>query len=116
MGQQVLSLRAHVRQCLQDVWDVCRVEVDADGDVPFRTGFAAGWVSAVDGEPPLVRLGAHVAFGVKPVWSGPQCRCDSLRGFFGELWHDVGVRAERQADLAVAENLHCHPGWYALLQ
>jgi len=59
-------LRAHVRQCLQEVWEVCRVEVDADGDVPFRTGVAAGWICAVDGEPPLVRVWAHVAFGVKP--------------------------------------------------
>jgi hypothetical protein len=65
MGQEVFWLRAHVRQCLQEVWDVCRVEVDADGDVPFRTGIAAGWISAVDGEPPLVRVWAHVAFGVK---------------------------------------------------
>jgi hypothetical protein len=50
------------------------------------------------------------------VWSCPQCRCDSLRGLFGELWHDVGVRAERQADLAVAEDLHGHPGRNPLLQ
>ncbi|HEX4430377.1 MAG TPA: YbjN domain-containing protein [Frankiaceae bacterium] len=65
MGQEMKWLRAHVRECLQEVWEVCRVEVDADGDVPFRTGSTAGWVTAVEGNPPLVRVWAHVAFGVK---------------------------------------------------
>ncbi|HEX4018235.1 MAG TPA: YbjN domain-containing protein [Frankiaceae bacterium] len=65
MGQEMRWLRAHVRECLQEMWEVCRVEVDADGDVPFRSGSAAGWVSAVEGKPPLVRVWAHVAYGVK---------------------------------------------------
>ncbi len=65
MGQEMQWLRAHVRQCLQEVWDVCRVEVDPDGDVPFRSGSAAGWVSAVEGTPPVVRVWAHVAYSVK---------------------------------------------------
>ena len=66
MGQEMRWLQAHIRQCLQDVWGVCRVEFDADGDVPFRTGIAAGWICAVDGEPRLVRVWAHAATGVKP--------------------------------------------------
>jgi Putative bacterial sensory transduction regulator len=64
MGQ-VDWLRSHIRQCMQEVWEVCRVQVDDDGDVPFRAGAAAGWIAAVDGEPPLVRVWAHAAFGVK---------------------------------------------------
>jgi hypothetical protein len=66
MGQEVQWLRAHVRQCLQEMWDVGRVEIDNDGDIPFRAGVAAGWISAVAGEPPLIRVWAHAAFGVKP--------------------------------------------------
>lgn len=64
MGQ-IDWLQSHIRQCLQDTWEVCRVEVDGDGDVPFRAGIAAGWIAPVDGEPPLVRVWAHAAFAVK---------------------------------------------------
>jgi hypothetical protein len=63
--RQITWLQSHVRQCLQEVWDVCRVQVDSDGDVPFRAGTTAGWVAAVDGEPALVRVWAHAAVGVK---------------------------------------------------
>lgn len=64
MGQ-MSWLQSHIRQCLQETWDVCRVQIDEDGDVPFRAGVAAGWIAAVDGEPPLVRVWAHAAFNVK---------------------------------------------------
>lgn len=64
MGQHAW-LQSHIRQCLQDSWEVPNLQVDDDGDVPFRAGVAAGWVAAVDGEPPLVRVWAHAAFGIK---------------------------------------------------
>ena len=37
-------VRSHVERCLQDIWQVCRVAVDDDGDYPFRAGVAACWV------------------------------------------------------------------------
>lgn len=64
MGQ-ISWLQSHIRLCMQEAWEVCRVEVDGDGDVPFSAGIAAGWIAAVDGEPPMVRVWAHAAFGVK---------------------------------------------------
>jgi hypothetical protein len=59
-------LQSHVRQLLQAEWNLCRVEVDCDGDVPFPRGTAACWVSVVAPEDELfVRVWAHVAYGVK---------------------------------------------------
>ncbi len=66
MGRELKWLRAHVLLCLQDVWEQCRVVTDDDGDAPFRTGTAACWVSVVDGDPLLVRVWAHAAFGLRP--------------------------------------------------
>lgn len=59
-------LHSHVEQLLQREWDVCRVEVDRDGDFPFRSGTAAGWVSVLEGPPHLVRVMAHAVYGVRP--------------------------------------------------
>jgi T3SS (YopN, CesT) and YbjN peptide-binding chaperone 1 len=64
-GREVEWLRAHVHQCFEEIWDVPRVRADEDGDIPFRTGAAGGWISVVDGDPLLVRVWAHAAYGVK---------------------------------------------------
>jgi hypothetical protein len=63
---EAVWIRSHVERLLQDVWRVCRVESDDEGDYPFRDGTAAGWVSVLDSEPILVRIFAHAARGVKP--------------------------------------------------
>jgi hypothetical protein len=63
---ELLWIRSHVEQLLESEWDVCRVEVDCDGDVPFRSGTAQCWVSVLDVDPPMVRVFAHAAFGLKP--------------------------------------------------
>lgn len=58
-------LRSHVERCLQDIWGLCRVEMDADRDYPYRVGTAACWVSVHDFmEPPTVDVFAHAALGV----------------------------------------------------
>jgi hypothetical protein len=59
-------IRSHVEVLLQREWDVCRVVTDEDGDVAFRSGTAACWVSVLGSEPPMVRVWAHAAHGVKP--------------------------------------------------
>lgn len=58
-------IRSHVEVLLQREWDVCRVVTDEDGDVAFRSGTAACWVSVLGSEPPMVRVWAHAAHGVK---------------------------------------------------
>ena len=58
-------IRSHVEVLLQREWDVCRVNIDADGDVAFRSGTAACWVSVLDSEPPMVRVWAHAAHGIR---------------------------------------------------
>ena len=62
----LMWVRSHVELLLQREWDVCRVLTDPDGDFPWRQGTAACWVSVLDSEPPLVRVFAHAAFGMKP--------------------------------------------------
>jgi hypothetical protein len=62
---ELLWIRSHVRQLLQDEWEVCRVPVDDDGDVPFRRGTAACWVSVLGSEPVMVRVFAHAAYGLR---------------------------------------------------
>lgn len=49
-------LRSHVERLLQDVWDVCRVRTDSDGDYPFRFGTASGYVRVEPGKPHMVRV------------------------------------------------------------
>jgi hypothetical protein len=58
-------VRSHVERCLQDVWELCRVQRDDDGDYPFRAGRAACWVHVDVQEPVLVRVVAHAVVGVK---------------------------------------------------
>ena len=60
-----LWIRSHVERLLQDEWGVCRVESDDDGDYPFRDGTAACWVAVLD-DPPVVRVFAHAARGLRP--------------------------------------------------
>jgi hypothetical protein len=59
-------IRSHVELLLQREWDLCRVLTDDDGDFPFRHGTAACYVSVLDLEPPMVRVFAHAAYGLKP--------------------------------------------------
>ena len=61
---ELMWVRSHVRQLLADEWDLCRVVVDADGDIPFRRGSAACWVSVLDSTPIMIRVFAHAAYGV----------------------------------------------------
>jgi hypothetical protein len=58
-------VRSHVERCLQDIWDVCRVPVDDDGDYPFRAGTAACWVRVDSALPVLVRVFGHAVVDVK---------------------------------------------------
>ncbi len=57
--------RSHVERCLQDIWEVQRVEQDADGDYPFQTKSGVGWVRVEQCRPVLVRVFAHAAYQVK---------------------------------------------------
>jgi len=63
---QLMWIRSHVELLLQREWDVCRVLSDEDGDVPYRHGTAACYVSVLDLDPPMVRVFAHAAYGLKP--------------------------------------------------
>jgi hypothetical protein len=75
-------LRSHVERCLQDIWDLCRVVADDDGDYPFRFGTAAGFVRINKGSPTMVRVWAIAAMGVP--------RSAKL---LGEL-NDINVRSQ----------------------
>jgi hypothetical protein len=63
---ELMWVRSHVERLLQDEWDACRVEPDSDGDYPFRKGTAAGWVAVLNSDPPMVRVFAHAAHGIRP--------------------------------------------------
>jgi Putative bacterial sensory transduction regulator len=58
-------VRSHLERCLQDVWEVRALEKDDDGDYPFRTKSALGWVRVEPYRPALVRVFAHAAYRVK---------------------------------------------------
>ena len=58
-------VRSHVERCLQDIWQVCRVPFDEEGDYPFRAGAAACWVRVDDHIPVLVRVFGHAVVDVK---------------------------------------------------
>lgn len=62
---ELVWVRSHVRQLLQDEWEMCRVDIDGDGDVAFRAGTAMCWVTVLASEPVMVRVFAHAVFGVK---------------------------------------------------
>lgn len=57
--------RSHVERCLQDIWDVCRVHHDHDGDYPFNNGTATCFVSVVKGDPIMVRVWALAVIGIE---------------------------------------------------
>lgn len=61
---ELLWINSHVEMLLQRVWDQCRVEVDADGDFPFRRGVVCGWVTVTETDPIMVEVYAHAAVGV----------------------------------------------------
>ena len=63
---ELMWIRSHVELLLQEEWGACRVLSDEDGDFPFRHGTAACYVSVLDTEPPMVRVFAHAAYGLKP--------------------------------------------------
>ena len=58
-------VRSHVERCLQDIWEVRQPERDGDGDYPFRSKSAVGWVRLELALPTLVRVFAHAAYAVK---------------------------------------------------
>jgi hypothetical protein len=58
-------IKSHVELLLQREWNVCRVLSDEDGDFPFQHGTAACYVSVLDSDPPMVRVLAHAAYGLK---------------------------------------------------
>ena len=63
--EQEQWLRSHVERCLQDNWDLCRVQTDDDGDYPFRAGTSACWVQLEQGlSPASVAVFAHAATDV----------------------------------------------------
>ena len=49
-------VRSHVERCLQESFDLCRVEADPEGDYPFRDDTAAYFVRVLDGDPVLVNV------------------------------------------------------------
>jgi hypothetical protein len=63
---QAVWLRAYVEKLLREAADDRPVQADEDGDFPFPWGTAMGWVQVVDGDPPLVRVMAHAAYGLRP--------------------------------------------------
>ncbi len=62
--QLVAMLRSHVERCLQEIWSDPSIDVDDDGDYPFRCETAACWVSVLDDGDPSVRVFAHAAHDV----------------------------------------------------
>jgi hypothetical protein len=63
MGEMKLA-RSHVERCLQDIWGVCRVKKDCDGDYPFTHGTAIGFVRIEPGDPVVVRVFAYAVTDV----------------------------------------------------
>ncbi len=67
MSSKKKWLRSHVERCLQDIWEVPEVVVDADGDYGFRSQTAACWVRLeTQLDPWVVAVFAHAACEVKP--------------------------------------------------
>jgi hypothetical protein len=64
MGKRKMA-RSHIERMLQDVWDICRVTADPDGDYPFRNGTAMGFVQLDTGSPATVRVWA-ISVGQTP--------------------------------------------------
>jgi hypothetical protein len=64
MGEMAMA-RSHVERCLQDIWDVCRVQKDSDEDYPFSHGTAVCFVRVERGEPVIVRVWALAVIGTE---------------------------------------------------
>jgi hypothetical protein len=62
---ELKKARSHVERCLQDIWDVCRVQSDPDGDYPFSNGTSTCYVRVQGGDPIAVRVFAYAVIGVK---------------------------------------------------
>jgi len=58
---EISWLRSHVERGLEDHWGLHPLTVDGDGDYPFRCGTAMGFVSILDGDPPVIRVWALAA-------------------------------------------------------
>jgi hypothetical protein len=103
---ELMWIRSHVEVLLQREWDVCRVVADADGDYPFRRGTAACYVSVLDVNPPMVRVFAHAAFGLKATLkvlreiNDIQHRALSARV---ELRHDVVVVSQTVSPIGLTQ-------------
>lgn len=96
-------VRSHVRQLLQEHWDVCRVKTDGDGDHPFRQGTAMGWVSVLPTSPPMVRVWAHAALQVRPT-------AKLFRWLNQAQRSALSARAEVDGDLVVVSQTICAEG------
>ncbi|MDP9318703.1 MAG: YbjN domain-containing protein [Actinomycetota bacterium] len=66
MATEIEWLGAWVEKCMRTVFDGDDVTIDQDGDVMFRSGTAACWVSVQESDPTMVIVFAHAALGVKP--------------------------------------------------
>jgi Putative bacterial sensory transduction regulator len=103
---ELMWIRSHVEVLLQREWDVCRVVADSDGDFPFRHGTASCYVSVLDTDPPMVRVFAHAAYGLKPTQrvlrelNEIQRRCLTARV---ELRNDVVVVSQTLSALALTQ-------------
>jgi hypothetical protein len=51
---------------LRDIWACDELPADDDGDIPFRFGSAACWVSVLTTRPVMVRVFAHGAYDLEP--------------------------------------------------
>lgn len=58
-------VRSHVERLLQEVFELCRVRRDQDGDYPFRSGSAVYFVRVLDGDPVMISVFAAAVTGVK---------------------------------------------------
>jgi hypothetical protein len=63
-SERIQLIRSSVEQLLREIWSIDTVRVDTDGDMPFRYGSAACWVSVLDTRPAMVRVFAHAAYDV----------------------------------------------------
>jgi hypothetical protein len=99
-------IRSHVELLLEREWNACRVISDADGDYPFRRGTAACYVTVLSTEPPMVRVFAHAAFGLRPTLkvlreiNEIQRRCVSARV---ELRNDVVVVSQTISPIGLTQ-------------
>ena len=65
-SQLEAMLRSHVERSLQELWDCHEVDVDGDGDYPWRGETAACWVGVRrPADEPVVQVFAFAATGVR---------------------------------------------------